>query len=157
MIDYLSYLIFSLLFTAVHIFSYFLAGLINYQITKDFYGGENGLFTSFLRDTSKEEEISRINRLNIPAQIIRGLLMSVVLYPILGILGELSFTIRFVFFAGLMFIYADFASAVPFSNTIEGLVYMKKPFVRREIFLKISFEAVVYSVLFGLLATWLLF
>ena len=155
--EYLGYLIFSLLFSAIHIFSYFLAGMINYKMTKDFYGGKKALLTTFLRDTSKEEEISRINRLNIPAQIIRGLLMSFVLYPILGVLGELSFEIRLAFFAGLMFVYTDFASAVPFSNTIEGLVYMKKPFVRRELFMKISFEAVFYSVLFGSLASWLLF
>lgn len=56
-----------------------------------------------------------------------------------------------------MLIYADFASAIPFSNTIEGLIYMKKRFVRWEIFLKIGSEAVLYSVLFGLLASWLLF
>ncbi|MDI6645241.1 MAG: hypothetical protein QME14_09310 [Methanobacteriaceae archaeon] len=86
MIDYLSYLIFSILFIAVHIFSYFLEGMINYQITKDIYGGKNALLTAFLRDASKKEENSRITRLNIPAQIIRGLLMSVVLYPIIGML-----------------------------------------------------------------------
>ena len=28
-----------------------------------------------------------------------------------------------------MFVYADFASAIPFSNTIEGIVYLKKEFV----------------------------
>ncbi|MDI6645240.1 MAG: hypothetical protein QME14_09305 [Methanobacteriaceae archaeon] len=55
-----------------------------------------------------------------------------------------------------MFVYTDLASAVPFSNTIEGLVYMKKPFVTRKVFLKISSKAVFYSIVFGLLASWLL-
>lgn len=48
-------------------------------------------------------------------------------------------------------------SACPFSNTIEGLVYMKKRFVQKSVFLKITSEAVVYSLLFGGFGAWLLF
>lgn len=153
----MEYLIFSALFTVLHIISYYTAGAINYRFTKDIYTGEDSLSTYFLRDTSKKEEISRINKLLIPAQIIRGLLMSVVLYPLLGPLGDLSFVVRFAFLGGIMLIYADFASAIPFCNTIEGLVYMKKRFVTRDIFLKIGSEAVIYSVLFGLLSSYFLF
>ncbi len=153
----MEYLIFSLLFIVVHTISYYVAGAINYRFTKDIYTGEDSLSTYFLRDTSKEEEAKRIGKLLIPAQILRAFLMSVVLYPLLGPLGELSFILRFLFLAGIMLIYADFASAIPFCNTIEGLIYMKKRFVRREIFLKIGSEAVLYSVLFGLLVSWLLF
>ncbi|MFP4006248.1 MAG: hypothetical protein ACLFUR_06020 [Candidatus Hadarchaeia archaeon] len=82
--------------------------------------------------------------------------MSVVLYPILDSLGELSFALRFAFFAGLMFIYTDLASAAPFIN-IEGFVYLKKQYVQKEAFWKIELEMVIYSILFGLLAAWLLF
>ena len=82
--------------------------------------------------------------------------MSVVLYPVLGGLGELSFGMRFLFLGGLMFVYADFCSAIPFSNTLEGLIYMKPEFVKRKVFWTIQMEAVIYSVLFGLAASWLL-
>ena len=47
-----------------------------------------------------------------------------------------------------MFVYADLASAVPFPNTLEGLVYLQPPYVSRPVFLRISVEAVVYSVAF---------
>ncbi|MFN6944651.1 MAG: hypothetical protein ACK4ND_06865 [Cytophagaceae bacterium] len=83
--------------------------------------------------------------------------MSVVLYPVLHTLGELSIGIRFAFFFGIMFIYADFCSAVPFSNTLEGYIYMKPEFVKKKVFWTIQMEAVIYSLIFGALASWLLF
>ncbi|MDZ7775352.1 MAG: hypothetical protein U5L09_06905 [Bacteroidales bacterium] len=83
--------------------------------------------------------------------------MSAVLYPVLPAIAELSFIMQLFFTGGLMFIYADFASAVPFSNTIEGLVYLQKPFVRKKVFWTIQLESIVDSVMFGLLAAWLLF
>ncbi len=83
--------------------------------------------------------------------------MSIVLYPILEPLGDLPFGLRFAFLGGLMLVYADLASAVPFSNTIEGLVYMKKPFVRKDVFWTIESEAILYSLIFGFFSSWLLF
>lgn len=83
--------------------------------------------------------------------------MSVVLYPVLPFIKELSFAMQFIFMASLMFVYADFAGAIPFSNTIDGIVYLKKEFVRKRIFWTIQLEAVLYSVLFGLLSAWMLF
>lgn len=61
------------------------------------------------------------------------------------------------FLAGLMFVYTDLASATPFSNNIEGLVYLKRRFTTRDVFWRIQAEAVMYSVLFGAFAAWLLF
>jgi hypothetical protein len=52
-----------------------------------------------------------------------------------------------------MFVYADFACAVPFSNTIEGLIYLKKDFVYPKVFWIIQFVSLIYSLLFGILAS----
>lgn len=104
-----------------------------------------------------KNESMRIAKLLIPSQFIRGILMSLVLYPILPFLGELSFGLQFLFMSSLMFVYADFSSAVPFSNTIEGLVYLKKEFVRNRVFWTIQLEAIIYSVMFGILSAWILF
>lgn len=52
----------------------------------------------------------------LPAQLVRGALLSVVLYPILTPLTELSFGTRFGFLSGLMFVYTDLAAATPFPN-----------------------------------------
>jgi hypothetical protein len=81
-----------------------------------------------------EKESKRIAKLLIPSQFIRAIFMSLVLYPILPFLRNLTFGMQFVFMASLMFVYADFASAIPFSNTIEGIVYLKKEFVKKKCF-----------------------
>jgi hypothetical protein len=83
--------------------------------------------------------------------------MSAVLWPLLGAIGELGFGLRAAVLGGLMFVYADLASAIPFPNTIEGLVYLRARFVGASTFWRLQSEAVIYSVLFGLAAAWLLF
>jgi hypothetical protein len=110
-----------------------------------------------MRDPSDPRESAGLMGRLLATQVVRALLMSVVLYPLLGPLGDLSFELRALFLGGLMFVYADLASAVPFSNTLEGLVYMKPRFVSRPVFLRIGAEAVIYSIAFGLLASWFLF
>lgn len=146
------YIIFSIKFFTFHFISYIIAGTIDLQFAKKMYSGKNRLYKSFFRDMDNQTENSRIAKLLIPSQLIRSLLMSIVLYPILPLLSQLSFLTQFLFMAGLMFIYADFASAIPFSNTIEGLVYLKKEFVTKKVFWTIQFEAIIYSLIFGLLS-----
>jgi len=82
--------------------------------------------------------------------------MSLVLFPVLPYLQELTNEMQFIFMATLMFVYADFASAVPFSNTIEGVIYMKKEFVEKKVFWIIQLESILYSAVFGLLSAWIL-
>ena len=149
--DSLDYLMFSCLFIAIHTASYLLAGVLALRISGDLYEERNRVL-DFLRDMSDPEESGHVSRYFIPAQLLRGLLMSVVLYPILGPLGELSYPLQFAFFAGLMFVFTDFACAVPFPNNIEGLVYMKRRYLKRKFFWKLYLETAIYSVLFGLLA-----
>ncbi|MCC5929867.1 MAG: hypothetical protein JJU28_11520 [Cyclobacteriaceae bacterium] len=151
------YLKFSLLFFVIHFFSYIIAGVTDLQLAKKMYKGKNRLYKSFFRDMENQEESLRVAKLLIPSQLVRAILMSVVLYPVLPFLITLSFWAKFFFMGGLMFIYADFSSAIPFSNTIEGLVYLKKEFVENRVFWIIQLEAILYSILFGLLSAWLLF
>lgn len=151
------YLKFSLIFFLIHLTCYIIAGIIDLQLAKKMYKGKNRLYKSFLRDTDNKKESTRIAKLMIPSQLIRALLMSIVLYPILPYLIQLTFWVQFIFMASLMFIYADFACAVPFSNTIEGIVYLKKEFVERKVFWTIQLEAIIYSMLFGLLSAFFLF
>jgi hypothetical protein len=151
-----TYIFFSLLFFVIHFVSYTLAGIIDLQLAKRMYSGKNRLFKSFFRDMDDKKESQRIAKLMIPSQFIRAVLMSMVLYPVLPFLENLSFGMQFIFMFSLMFIYADFASAIPFSNTIEGLVYLKREFVEKRVFWTIQLEAILYSLMFGLLAAWLL-
>ena len=151
------YVWFSLGFFVIHQVAYVVAGVINQRYTKDLYVGAAALYRPFMRDVSEADEQRRQGRLMLPAQLVRAVAMSVVLYPILDAIGDLSFGIRAALLGGLMFVYADVASAIPFSNTIEGLVYLKPEYVTRDVFWRIQSEAVIYSVLFGVAAGWLLF
>ena len=150
------YLKFSLLFFLIHFVCYIVAGVIDLQLAKRMYQGKDRLYKSFFRDMKDKRESNRIAMLMLPSQFVRAMLMSLVLYPILPFFGELSFGMQFFFLSGLMFVYSDFSSAIPFSNTIEGLVYLKKEFVEKNVFWTIQFEAILYSIMFGLLSAWLL-
>src|SRR6056297_32953 len=150
------YVFFSSLFFVIHIFCYVIAGVVDLQLSRKFYSGRSRLYGSFLRDAEDPKESMRIAKLLIPSQFIRAVLMSLVLFPVLPYLQELTNEMQFIFMATLMFVYADFASAVPFSNTIEGVVYMKKEFVEKRVFWTIQLEAILYSAMFGLLSAWIL-
>ncbi|MFO7736195.1 MAG: hypothetical protein R6W70_08285 [bacterium] len=151
------YLIFTLLFFVIHFVCYITAGVIDLQLAKGMYSGKGRLYKSFFRDMDDKDESMRIAKLLIPSQFVRAILMSVVLYPLLPFLKEQSFFMQFFFMSTLMFVYADFGSAIPFSNTIEGIVYLKKEFVAKKIFWTIQLEAIIYSIMFGLLSGLFLF
>ena len=151
------YVWFSLGFFAVHLGAYVVAGVLTQLWSKDIYHGDDALLHPVLRDVTEDDERRRQGRVMLPAQLLRALLMSVVLYPLLDALGELAYPVRSVVLGGLMLIYADVASASPFPNTIEGLVYLRRRFVTASAFWRLQSEAVIYSLLFGAVAAWLLF
>ncbi|MFP4634992.1 MAG: hypothetical protein ACLFRD_03950 [Nitriliruptoraceae bacterium] len=154
----MEYVGFSLGFLVIHLIAYVVAGVLNQQLlTKDLYGGEGALLTAFMRDMDDPTERQRSGRVMLPAQFVRAVLMSAVLYPVLDALSAMPYGLRFAFLAGLMFVYADLAAATPFSNNIEGLVYLQPRFVRPDVFWRIQSEAIVYALLFGGVAAWLLF
>lgn len=152
----MNYLLFSLGFVVIHTIAYTIAGVLALRVSKDLYEGENRLL-DFLRDTGVPEDSQHLGKWLIPSQVVRGLLLSIVFYPILGALGDLSFGLRFAFMGGLMFVYMDLASAVPFIGNIEGFVYFKQRYLKTENIWKMQFEMVIYSLLFGFFVSWLLF
>ncbi len=152
----MQYVVFSLWFTLIHVLSYMIAGMLALRISKDIYDGQNRLM-DYHRDMSDEKESKHVHKWFIPGQILRGLLLSIILYPILAPLGELSFGLRFFFFAGLMFVYTHVACAAPCPDNIEGLIYMKERYIKKPSFLKFQFEMVIYSLLLGFLVSYSLF
>jgi hypothetical protein len=152
----MEYVKFSLLFVLVHTGSYFIAGSLAYRNSRDLYQGENRLL-DFLKDMGDKSENARVAKWTLPSQLLRGFLLSVVLYPIMGLMGDLSYLLRFVFLASLMFVYTDFASAIPFPHNIEGFIYLKDRYLKKSAFWKLQFEMIVFSLLFGLVSSWILF
>lgn len=154
----MQYVWFSLGFFVIHLIAYAVAGALNLRLlSRPLYGGEDALFAPFFRDMDDPEVKARAGRLMVPAQLARALPMSVVLYPVLGAIGDLPYGLRLAFLAGLMFVYTDLAAATPFVNNIEGLVYLRPELTQRAVFWTIQSEAVVYALLFGSAAAWLLF
>ncbi len=151
------YVWFSAGFFAVHLAAYVIAGVVTQLWSKDIYHGPDALLHPVVRDVSGEAERRRQGKLMVPAQLVRALLMSVVLYPLLDALGALAFPVRALVLGGLMLVYADVASATPFPNTIEGLVYLRERFITADAFWRLQSEALIYSLLFGTSAAWLLF
>ncbi len=148
----MNYPIFSTLFIISHTSAYFIAGIIAYNISQDLYQGKNRLL-DYLVDPNQEGEAKFTLKKVLPAQIIRSLLMSIILYPLLGAITKLSFTIKFLFFTGLMLIYTDLTSTPPFPSNIEGLVYMKPKYIKKKTFWKTQTEMIIYSTIFALILT----
>jgi len=144
------YIKFSLLFVLAHGLAYTIAGAIALKFSKDIYESKKR-HCDFLRDMSNKEESIHVSLYFLPAQILRGLLMSLVLFPLLNVLGELSFMLKLTFFSSLVFIYTHIASTSPFIDNIEGFVYFKKEYLIKKFFLKFQLEMIMYSILFGIL------
>ncbi len=145
----MEYIKFGLFFVLAHTISYIAAGAIALSISKDIYESKNR-HCDFLRDMADKESSSHVSFYFLPAQILRGLLMAVILLPVIGALLELTFIFKLLFFSSLMFVYTHLAAASPFIDNIEGFVYFKKEYLMKRYFLKFQFEMILYSILFGL-------
>ncbi|MGM0421444.1 MAG: hypothetical protein ACQEQG_10730 [Bacillota bacterium] len=144
----MEYVKFTLFFILAHSLAYMIAGAIALQISKDIYE-KKSRHCDFLRDMSNEREKGYVGKYFLPAQILRGFLLAVVLFPLLGEIKELSFIMQFVFFGLLVFIYTHLAAAAPFIDNIEGFVYFQKKYLKKKFFIKFQMEMVLYSILFG--------
>jgi hypothetical protein len=156
MVNVINYFIFSFCFIVFHAIAYLIAGALTLKISKEVYESKSRIM-DYMRDMSVEKEKSIVAKRFFPAQLLRGFLMSIILYPLLIPLGELDFFIRFAFFTGIMFIFTHIACAAPCPDNIEGFVYMKNQYFKRSSFLKFQFEMILYSLMFGILISWIFF
>lgn len=146
----MSSLKFILWFELAHIIAYIVAGVIALSISKDIYEDKNRLCT-FMRDMKNPAENKRISLIFIPAQIIRALLMSIVLLPLVDYLITFGFFKQLIFFFSLMFVFTHIAAVSPFLDNIEGLVYFKKDYIKKGAFIKFQLEMIIYSFIFGII------
>jgi len=148
---------FVLVIILAHTLSYLIAGGFSYQlITKPFWEGQNPLLSAYLRTPGNEELWKFAMTWQIPAQILRSLLLGLALLPLFETLKEWSFTKRFSFLSILFFVFTHFAAAVPSPANLEGLVYMKPEFVKLGFF-QMQIEMILYSLITGLIAAKYLF
>ena len=151
----MTYIKFVIFFVITHTVSYTIAGAIALAVSKDIYESKSR-HCDFLRDMSNPDESKRVSIYFLPAQMIRGFFMAIVLLPLLNAIINFSFIESFVFFAGLMFIYSHLAAASPFIDNIEGQVYFKAKYLVKEYFLKFQFEMIIYSLILTLAMSYLI-
>ena len=125
---------------AAHVTTYFLAGAIAYPLlTKEFYVGPNPIFATFLRTEAEPGLWAHVIRWFLPAQILRGVLIAAVLYPLFDIMKLWTFGKRFLWIASVYLVFGFWAATVAAPGTIEGMVYMR-PFITPMVHLKVQAE-----------------
>jgi hypothetical protein len=128
--------------TAAHVTTYFLAGALAYNLlTKQYYTGPNPLFGSFMRTEAEPVLWAHVVRWFLPAQILRGLLMAAVLYPLFDTLKTWTFGKRFLLIAGLYLVLGFWGATVAAPGTIEGMVYLR-PFISPKVHLTVQPEII---------------
>jgi hypothetical protein len=140
---------------AIYSLAYLIAGGLAYGLlTKQFYVGDNPIFAGFLRSEDDATEWTHVNLWMIPALLLRGLLISVVLLPFKETLEKMTFTWRACVLSVLMFVLIHLAAAAPSPSNIEGLVYMKPQFIGVHPFLLTQPEMTLQCLLFALGLSW---
>jgi hypothetical protein len=143
--------IFAVKVIAFHVTTYFLAGAIAYPLlTKQFYVGPHPIFAVFMRTEAEPELWGHVVRWFLPAEILRGFLLTAVLYPLLDTLKAWLFVKRLLFIAGLYVVLGFWAATVPAPGTIEGMVYMR-PFITPYVHLAVQPEIVGQGLVLALL------
>jgi hypothetical protein len=128
---------------SAHVTTYFLAGAIAYPLlTKKYYVGQNPIFAAFLRTEADPELWAHVGRWFLPAEILRGLLISLVLYPLFDVLKAWTFTKRWLLISALLVGLGFWAAAVPAPGTIEGMIYLR-PFITPAVHLHVQPENIL--------------
>jgi hypothetical protein len=148
---------FSLKVIVLHTLTYFIAGAIAYpSLTKGLYVGSNPVFASFWRTEAEPVLWAHVTTWFLPAQLLRGLVLSIALYPFYPAMMKWLFVKRFAAIAGLYLGIGFWAAAVAAPGTIEGLVYMR-PVITPQIHLIVQPEIIAQGIAFAAgLAAWMI-
>lgn len=141
----------------IYSFAYLIVGAIAYQLlTKQFYVGDNPIFTAYLRSESNPSEWAHTNTWIFPGLLLRSTLISFVLFPFFETLKSMRFPKRTLVIFALMFILTHIAAAAPSPSNIEGLIYMKPALVNPLSFLLTQPEMVVQTAIYAVGLSWIL-
>jgi hypothetical protein len=141
--NYKRFVIFAGKVVVAHVTTYFLAGAVGYPwLTKEFYVGAHPIFATFLRTEAEPELFSHVVKWFLPAEILRGVLLAAVLYPLFDTLKAWSFRKRFLCVASLYVVLGFWAATVAAPGTIEGMLYLR-PFITPYVHLKVQPEIIL--------------
>jgi len=130
--------------------TYFLAGAVFYPLlTKPYYEGPNPIFSVFLRTQADLGLWAHVVNWFLAVEILRGILIAAVLYPLYDVLKARSFIKRFLCVASLYLVLAFWAATVAAPGTLEGMVYMR-PFITPEVHLRVQPETILQGLALAL-------
>jgi hypothetical protein len=136
---------------AAQVTTYFLAGAVFYPLlTKPYYEGPNPIFAVFLRTEADMGLFAHVVNWFLPAEILRGILIAALLYPLYDTLKAWPFLKRFLYLASLYLVLGFWAATVPAPGTLEGMVYMR-PFITPEVHLRVQPETILQGLALALL------
>lgn len=137
---------FVLLVAVAHALSYFVVGAVAFAtLTHGLYEGADPLFGSYLRTPGEPQLWQHVTTWFLPAQLLRGVLIGIVLAPFLPLLRQWSVMQRTGALAGLYLVIGFWAAALAAPGNIEGLVYLRPEF-DLEVVLLVHPEIVVQGV-----------
>lgn len=143
--------------TLIYAIAYLVVGAIAYQLlTKQFYVGDNPIFTMFLRSESNQNQWNYVMQWQFPMLFLRSLLIAAVLLPFLKVLKTFSFKKRVWVIFSLIFVLIHLAAAAPSPGNIEGIVYMRPELMNLKTFLLTQPEMIVQTLLFAFGTSYLL-
>ena len=142
---------FVLLVAIAHAVTYFLAGALAFAtLTHGLYEGAHALFGSYLRTPGETQLWQNVTTWFLPAQLLRGLLIGLVLSPFLPLLRRWSVWKRTTAVAGLYLVMGFWAAALAAPGNIDGLVYLRPEF-SLDVVLLVQPEIVVQGAAMALL------
>ena len=113
-------------FATVHTITYLIVGMIAYPLlTKDFYIGENAVFSSFMVTQEDGELWNNVLVWILPGQLLRGILIGLAFYPFYSVLNSWTYQKRFLTIFSIYTIIGFWASTVAAPGTIDGMIYMR--------------------------------
>ncbi len=147
---------YSLKVIILHTATYFIAGALAYPLlTKNLYVGPNPVFAALFRTQAEPALWAHVTSWFLPAQILRGFLLALAIYPFYPVLVSWKYWKRFATITGLYLLIGFWAAAVAAPGTIEGLVYMR-PEITLNIHLQVQPEIISQGLAFGAgLAAWM--
>jgi phosphoglycerol transferase MdoB-like AlkP superfamily enzyme len=130
---------------AAQVTFYFLAGLIFYPLlTKPYYEGPNPIFAVFLITETDTNLWPHVVNWFLPIEILRGVLIAAVLYPLYDTLKAWAFLKRFFCVASLLLVLGFWASAAAAPGTLEGMLYLR-PFITPVVHLRVQPENILQA------------
>jgi hypothetical protein len=144
------FLLFVAKIIAAQVTTYFLSGAVFYPLlTKPYYEGPHPIFAVFLRTEADPVLWAHVVNWFLPAEILRGILIAVVIYPLYDILKAWSFLKRLFYVASLYLVLGFWAATVAAPGTLEGMIYMR-PFITPEVHLRVQPEIILQGLALAL-------